>query len=90
RGADLDVNRYGERYNLTVAVFDMGSPQRIGNCLVAITVIDVNNQRPYFDTLIRRETIPENPTINQPLPISPQYTAKDPDTTANCSTASST
>ncbi|PAA73840.1 hypothetical protein BOX15_Mlig023527g6 [Macrostomum lignano] len=83
RGADLDVNRYGERYNLTVAVFDMGSPQRSGNCLVAITVIDVNNQRPYFDTLIRRETIPENPTINQPLPISPQYTAKDPDTTAN-------
>uniref|UniRef100_A0A1I8H1P8 Cadherin domain-containing protein n=1 Tax=Macrostomum lignano TaxID=282301 RepID=A0A1I8H1P8_9PLAT len=83
RGADLDVTRYGSRYNLSIIVYDNGTPQRNGTCIAVIFVRDVNNQRPYFEVPTRRETVQENLSLNQPLPITPQFTAKDPDTTSN-------
>ncbi|PAA55147.1 hypothetical protein BOX15_Mlig034197g1 [Macrostomum lignano] len=85
RGADLDVNRFGDRYNLTIGVYDQGYPQLSGSCLLVVSVRDVNNQRPYFEVLSRRETVQENLPLGLSLPISPPYTAKDPDSSANLS-----
>ena len=47
-GADLDRDRYGSSYLLTVVAIDRGTPPLTGATMVNVTVTDINNKRPVF------------------------------------------
>uniref|UniRef100_A0A1I8HT64 Cadherin domain-containing protein n=1 Tax=Macrostomum lignano TaxID=282301 RepID=A0A1I8HT64_9PLAT len=83
RGADLDVNKLGVFHNLTIGIFDRGTPQLTGApCFVHINVSDVNNKAPYFEPVTTRVTVSEGSATFAPL-FQPSKTAIDPDSSAN-------
>lgn len=76
KGALLDVETTAV-YNLTISAIDRGTPPRSSECLVMISLRDVNDEVPVFKDTRTELRITENTTEGSSILM---YTATDQDT----------